>query len=142
MPTHVITELRAAILARLASDLPALDWTRRYWQTIDRDALPCGVVWVPRVLTESFDDDTVERSPQITVLIKRTGGADIEDVLEADSAAVEASVFAALAAFAPSYMHDLTETRQSIDGDGKVPVGELIMTFSAGVTTPRGSPLV
>lgn len=143
MAEHVITALRRAVLAELAADLPALDWTKRYWQSIDRDALPCGVVWVPRVVTDEFDDsESVERVPEIRVLIKRAGGNDIEDVMEADSAVIEASVFAALESFAPSYSHALTETLLRIDGDGNTPVGELMMAFSAQITTDRGDPLI
>lgn len=139
MPTHVFTLLRAEIKAVLEVALADVDWRDDYWaRGAAAGDLPRGWVRIPGAQVAYFDREEVVRTPRIQVLIQREGGDDLQDVQEADSAAIEAAVLPVLEA--RSHDTELTRVDFAASGDASSPVGEVLMEFTAALVTPPGDP--
>ena len=136
--THAVTQVRTAVRAALETALPGVDWVKNYWLSIDREQLPRGAVFTPKARVAKFDDDTIERLTEVNVILKRSGGADLEDEMWADSAQLESVVLGVLEGF--SYDYDLDEVDVKMDGDGARSVGTLMMQFSLRLLTAEGQP--
>lgn len=138
--THFRTTLRVAVRDGLAA-APALSGftvLRAWGQNIDADALPALGVFIPRELVAVSDVSQQLRVPEIVVQVRRAGGDDLEDLLDADAAAIEPVVEAILAA-AGTGEHGLASTDIDISGEGKARVGKMNLMFRAGKYVARGS---
>jgi hypothetical protein len=138
--THLRTSLRVAVRDGLSGAAALSEFTvlRAWGQNIDTDALPALGVFIPRELIAGADVSQQLRVPEIVVQVRRAGGDDLEDLLDADAAAIEPVVEAILAA-AVSGEHGLASTDIDISGEGKSRVGKMNLMFRAGAYVPRGS---
>ncbi|WP_444668408.1 hypothetical protein [Cereibacter changlensis] len=127
---------RALACAAIAADprLQGLTQISAWAGNIDAEALPVFGVVTPqeRVTPETLD--SFERSTLLQVVLKRLGGDELEDRLDADADAIEPCVcLALLGAGYPCVPEDLTVT---VNGDGAQRIGTLVMGFR--VTWNRG----
>jgi len=136
--THVVADLRTAVRAVLTAALPDVTVARDHWIRTDLSHLPRAGVATPRVRIDRVDADTVDRAVDLVVVLKRTGGVDLEDLLDADSAVIEIAVLAHLATVSDDY--DLSETQTTLDASGERPVGELSMLFRVVLRTDEATP--
>lgn len=135
---HVVTALRANVRAALQAAVPDVSWPKDNWAKIDPTQLPRGGVATPRVLTERIDVETVERRVDVVAVLKRMGGEDLEDELDADSGAIEVAVLAVFEVSSDDF--DLVETQTEFDAGGKKTVGTLMMLFRVVLRTEEGNP--
>lgn len=135
---HVVTVLRDAVRSALAVELPDVNWEKRTWSKTDKDGLARGLVLTPRVLVDRHDDQDVRRDVTFQIVIKRRGGADINDDIDVDAASVEVAVFRVLEQVCLEY--GLTEVATNIDGAANEPHGELSMIFEGSVINEFGDP--
>lgn len=97
-------------------------------QSVDVAALPAWAVATPQE-RRTRDNQTVDqRDLTLALVIKRVGGADIEDALDDDADAAEAVIVSALRTAFRECELAMTETR--VDGDGAQRVGTLTMSFT------------
>ena len=142
--THFRTTLRVAVrdgLAAAVSTAPALSGftvLRAWGQNIDTDVLPAIGVFIPRELVAGADVSRQLRVADIVVMVRRAGGDDLEDLLDADAAAIEPVVEEILAT-AGTGEHGLASTDIDISGEGKARVGKMNLMFRAGKYVARGS---
>lgn len=120
----------------LANDLRMIELTQMSaWAgNISAEALPVLGVVTPqeRVSPETFD--MFERSTLLQVVVKRLGGDELEDDLDADADAIEICVCAAImGAGYRCFPEDLT---LALNGDGEQRIGTAIVNFR--VTYHRG----
>lgn len=129
--------IRDAVLAALAADarfggftvLPA--WAAG----VDDVALPAYGVATPDEQASRAAPDLIARRVDLHVAVKRKGGDDIEDEMDADAAAVEAVMEAALQGVAINW--HLARTQLQISGEAGTRVGTAALMFSVLVhTTP------
>lgn len=136
--THVVSALRASARAALQTALPGVTWRQDWWTKVTPRLLPMGGVGTPRVLVARDSVDDVLRTVDLVVVVKRTGGVDVEDTLWADAATAEVALLGLLADLSTDY--DLAETQVTVDAAGEAPVGELSMLFRCVLRTREGTP--
>lgn len=95
---------------------------------IDADLLPVLGVVTPQEQSERSTHDSYERSTLLQVVVKRLGGDDIEDVLDADAAEIEPRIMQAIedVGGVQCLLDSLSIT---VGGDGEQKIGTLIATF-------------
>lgn len=98
-------------------------------QTVDASSLPGWSVAIPQSRHNRQDNiSTTEHSPQLIVIVKRTGkGDDIEDLLDTDADAITPLIISAIKSDAVDC--ELVETAMRIDRSGAEPVGTLTLQF-------------
>lgn len=136
--SHVRADLRTAVRTALQAAMPDINWPRRWWVKVAPSELPRGGVATPLDVPRRIDVDEVERAVDLLVMLKRTGGDDLDDVLDADSAGVEETVMPVLAQH--SDLFDLVETTTDFDQNAEEPLGSLSMRFRVILRTPEGAP--
>ena len=136
--SHVRTELRASVTAALEAAIPDVTWQKAHWQVAGSGQLPLGGVGTPRTRNQMIDLSTSERAVDLLVVLKREGGADLEDDLDAESVVIERTVLPVLETV--SYDFDLVETQFDGDASGEISVGTLSMLFRAVLQTETGNP--
>lgn len=140
--SNIYTAARAAVRAQLAIDIADVDWVRDHWRIAGTDDLPRGGVATPQTRVSLGDIGGVDRAIELAVLMKREGGADLEDVLSADAATIETSALVALAAVDFVAAAELTEVRMACSDQANVSIGELVVGFRVEVLTETGDALV
>ncbi|MGV6848556.1 MAG: hypothetical protein ACWA5A_09275 [Marinibacterium sp.] len=136
--THVVAALRENVRLALTSALDPVAFPKRHWDTLVIEDLPRGGVATPIVRVRRIDTDTVERTLDLLVMLKRSGDETIEDVLMQDSASIETTILPVLDLVSDDF--DLIETRLSADAQGKADVGELAMLFRVVLRTDETQP--
>lgn len=126
--------MRAGLIAHprfaMAEYVPA--WT----QGVSERTLPAMGVLTPKEVSETVAWDTTSRVIDLSVAVKRQGGATIEDEMDADAAAIEAVATAVLVTPLVITWH-LAETTMHLDGSGGTRTGAVILRFSALIHTSR-----
>lgn len=124
------TAVRAAARQALqgASGLDGFTEISAWVQSVDADALPAWAVATPREIRDRQGMDNAQEDLTLAVVLKRLGGADIEDVLDADSAVIEAAVVPAVRS--EFRQCELVQTEIKLDGEGARRIGTLTMAFT------------
>jgi len=138
--TDVVTACRDAIRIALASAFPGVTWGKAYWRSVSAEKLPIGAVYTSTVEVDRFDANCVSRVPDIKVLVKKTGGDDLEDDMFAAAADIEVVVLEVLDGL--TFDFDLTQVEVTVDGSADSAVGMMVLTFRAVLLTPFGQPEV
>lgn len=134
--THVRQDLRDAARAALVAALPAVSWPRSWWHAAADVQQPRGAVATPEESVSRQAVGLVGRRIEVMVIVRRVAGDTIEDMLDDDSAAIEAALMPVMAARSTEF--DLVETRVRIDGQAEKPIGELVMRFAVEIDTDEG----
>lgn len=136
---HYRAGYRAAVRAAMAGSAQFDGFTvmSAWAQNIDADTLPVFGVATPHEGKQREAEDSSARDTTVKVAVKRTGGDDLEDVLDDDSAIVEQLVLAVLDTDDAPCL--LTDTQIELDGGGARRIGTLIMNFT--VTAWLAEPL-
>ncbi|UWQ59964.1 hypothetical protein K3722_07490 [Leisingera caerulea] len=108
-------------------------------QSVDAETLPVLGVFTPRERSRKASSTDVLRDTDVAVQLRRAGGDELEDLLDDDSALIEALVLPVLAAHGAGD-HQLELTDIEISGEGARRIGKLNMTFRAARFTSEGSP--
>lgn len=124
------TAIRAAAKAALqaAPRFAGFSNISAWAQSVSAKDLPAWAVATPREAKDRQGQAVAQQDLTLIVVIKRVGEDDIEDVLDADSTAVEDAITAALRD--ESQDCDLAQTEMKVDGDGAQRVGTLTMLFN------------
>lgn len=122
--------IRAAARTALqgASGLAEFTEMSAWAQAVDPSILPAWGLVTPRETRLRQANDTAQEDLVLAVVVKRLGGDDIEDVLDADSAVIESAIVPALRT--PERDCELSSTEIKLDGDGARRVGTLTMAFT------------
>ncbi len=109
---------------------------RQWSQVTDADSLPAFTVATPQERSASAAKDTLQRSVELTVSMKREGGADLEDLMDEDAMAAEIVVMAAVAALQPlTFYAEPSSTRTQVAGDGRRRIGSIDVVITCQVMT-------
>lgn len=124
--------LRKALREDAQAALAALSGFTSFsaWQqTIDASSLPGWAVTIPNSRHNRQDNiGTTEHSPQLIVIVKRTGKPEeIEDHLDDDADIITPLIVAAVKSI--SVDCELVETAMRIDRSGAEPIGTLTLQF-------------
>ncbi|WP_312530214.1 hypothetical protein [Paracoccus sp. (in: a-proteobacteria)] len=126
---HYRSDYRAQAMAALTGNARFSAFTApKVWSgSVDVDSLPVLGVLTPQegFRMESFT--TSERKTLMQIAIRRAGGDDVEDILDEDSAFVEALVTGALRQ--TNQFCFLRETSIVSNADGAKNIGTLVMGF-------------
>lgn len=131
--------MREAAAAAIGSEATFDGVTRlKSWaRTIDADLCPVFAVTTPREQVVRPAVDQSDRSVSLVFGLRRTGGDELEDTLDADSAAAEAAILPVLDGYLDA---QLVETRIEVNQEnGAIRVGTLLMEFRAVVATDEGA---
>jgi len=113
---------------------PVLLGYTEFWawsQSVDGKALPGWAVATPREVRERVAQDQAQDSLTLAVIVKRTGGDDLEDLMDADADRIETALVPAMRSAARDC--ELATTDMRLDGEGARRVATLTLTFT--VTT-------
>ncbi|MFG6080978.1 hypothetical protein ACEUZ9_001593 [Paracoccus litorisediminis] len=126
---HFRTDCRNAVREALSGHNHFAGFTvLRVWSgVIDHDTLPVLGVLTPQDRCEQDSMTSTARRTLLQVALRRTGLDEVEDVLDRDSAVIEALVIAALRR--PDRACVLEETSVVTNTDGQRNVGTLVMSF-------------
>lgn len=126
---HYRSRYRSIVVAALEASTRFEGFaTRSAWaQNISAEDLPVFGVATPVETKDRDSLDTSARETTLHLVIKRLGGDDIEDVLDADSEVAETLVLEAFDTH--GIQGDLTQTEIRLDGGGEQRAGALTMTF-------------
>lgn len=122
------TAIRAAARLALQSSLTGMTEISAWAQSVDANTLPAWAVATPRETRSRESHGLNAENLVLAVMVKRLGGDDIEDLLDADSAPVEAAVVGALRL--GNMGCDLSQTEIKVDGEGAKRLGTLTMAFT------------
>jgi len=136
--THIRTRLRMDVRAALVVAMIDVTWPQRHWGKEHVSDLPRGGVATPRTRNDLIDVGSVNRAIDLIVVLKREGGDDIEDILDADSTLIERAVLPVLEGYSTDF--GLVETQIAPDGRGSTTVGELSMLFRVVTITDEDNP--
>lgn len=135
---HYRSLYRAAARAALALEphfvgvtvLPA-------WRgNVDADSLPVMGVVTPSEATALSRHNQTERGTLLQVVIKRFGLDDLEDMLDQDSAAIEAAVIPAIWTAQNDVQCKPESVAISLDAHGEKTIGTLIVSFRVASWRP------
>lgn len=129
------TDLRNAAwnALRVAVRMRDMVFIKAWAQGIDEETLPAWTVATPREQSGAAAKDTLRRDVMLSVIVKRTGGDDIEDQLDLDSAAIEAAV---LPVILPLCLHaEIDQTDMKMQGQGERRVGVVEVRFACTLMT-------
>jgi len=116
-----IAALKSAPLTRGATVLSA--WAG----SIDVETLPVMGVVTPQERSTPSTHGSFERVTMMQVVLKRTGGDDLEDVLDADAAEIEPVIMMAVGSGdVQCLLEDLSIV---VNAEGGQKIGTLIQTF-------------
>lgn len=119
--TAAIAALRAAPRTRPMAVLSA--WAGN----IDVDALPVMGVVTPQERSTPSTHGSFERVTMLQVVVKRAGGDDLEDILDADAAEIEPVIMMAVGSEdVQCLLEDLSIV---VNAEGGQKIGTLIQTF-------------
>lgn len=119
--------------ARFAAFTTCPGWS----QAFDDEVLPAFGVSTLSEQSRAADKESLSRTIDLTVLIKRKGGDTIEDDLDDDAAAVE-EVIASVVEDHSLYA-ELAETRIILAGDGARRMAALMLRFAVTLHTVNPS---
>lgn len=127
--SHYRSEYRAIARAALAAHPRFADVTIfRVWPgSVDDATLPVMGVLTPQESCEADTQKTTTRRTLMQVALRCAGGDEIEDMLDEDSALIEAIIIAALRR--PDLRCALEETSIVSNSQGYAFVGTLVMGF-------------
>lgn len=127
--SHYRSEYRATARSALAAHPRFADVTIfRVWpDSVDDATLPVLGVLTPQEPCEADTQKTTTRRTLMQVALRRRGGEEIEDMLDEDSALIEAIIIAALRS--PDLRCVLEETSIVTNSQGFAFVGTLVMGF-------------
>lgn len=94
----------------------------------DVSDLPAWGVMTPDEPATDLTKESTRRDTDLMVIVKRTGGDELQDQLDEDAAVIECNVWPALEATA-AYHVTLTRTRIDISSDGATRSGLVEVTF-------------
>jgi hypothetical protein len=137
--THYRRTIRDAVAAAVEADATFSGATRlKSWgRTIDADKCPVYSVTTPREQVNRAAVDQSDRTVSVFFGLRRAGGDELEDTLDADSAAAEAAILPALDGYLDA---QFVETRIEINHDNAATrIGTLLMEFRAVVATDEGA---
>lgn len=125
--------LRDAVMAGMAghSRFAGMQAIRAWAQAVDDEALPAFGVLTPQESARRVAKDLLSRTVQLVVVVKRAGGAAIEDDLDADAEAIEAIVGAAV--FPAALDYTLTDTQMPLAREGGKTSGSIVLRFDVTV---------
>lgn len=137
--SHPRGTIRAAVRAALAGSARFAGFTdlRAFSRDVDPTHYPFFVVMTPRELTEMAAPGAVTRATDVLVGVRRLGGDELEDLLDEDSAEIEALVLPVLAANGGE-LFGLETTETDVNADGSRRIGGINMTFRVVRYTPEG----
>lgn len=137
MSPHYRSQLRAMTRLALTHCPYFADFTHisAWASSVDIDTLPVLAVMTPSDTKGDSARGSSERLVTLQLLIRRAGGEDIEDILDQDSAQLEAAVLDALRTY--GWGGDLQGTEISIDHSGERRVGSLDMKFQVTLWLPE-----
>jgi len=116
-----IAALKSAPLMRGATVLSA--WAG----SIDVETLPVMGVVTPQERSKPSTHGSFERVTKMQVVLKRTGGDDLEDILDADAAEIEPVIMMAVGSGdVQCLLEDLSIV---VNAEGGQKIGTLIQTF-------------
>lgn len=123
------TAIRSALKAALLADPRFSGWAplRGWSQAIEAANLPALGVFTPRETKSREGVRTYRTGTEVSVLVKRAGGATLEDDLDADADAIEAMALVILDGIAEDV--ELSQTETDIPGAGEARVGTMMLTF-------------
>lgn len=122
------TEMRDAVKAALAASVSLADYRAVPWgDDVSGKDLPAWSVATLRVDKRRSATRQYVRSTRVQVILRRSGGADLEDALDLDVAAAEAAALPALDALADDA--ELTTAEFDIPDRGQRRVGVVMLTF-------------
>lgn len=136
---HPRSQIRATVRDALRA-APGLDGVTVYtsWRhALDVGGLPGVGVFTPRERSKAGTGNSTDRTTDIVVIYRATGGDDLEDHLDDISAIIEPIVLGELSGFA---LYELSLTEIDINGEGEALTGNLTLTFSAERYTAEGAP--
>lgn len=127
---HYRRAYRDAAVAALGAAPELIGFTHlsAWAQNIDEATLPAFGVATPRETKAREAHDTSVRATVLTVALKRAGGDDLEDLLDADSVVVERAVIGSIETNDRECA--LTDTSVEIDGGASRRIGTIIMNFT------------
>ena len=102
-------------------------------QGIDEETLPVIGVLTPGEQSRRVADDLLARTVDLLVILKRRGGGDIQDVMDADAVAIEAAVAGAIDAICINW--HLRQTQMQISGEGGTRAGSIVLSYSILIHT-------
>lgn len=102
--------------------------------------LPAFGVTIPTEDAQPVSIDGLDRQVVLAVGLKRTGGEDIEDVLDLDAATIETEVVGLLEGWPESATVLGVRTEVEIDHDGGKRVGTLYLQFRLLLLGTLGAP--
>lgn len=135
---HPRAELRAAVRAALKGSEAFGEFTilRAWSRDIDPTHLPCVLVATPSEPNRYVSGDQVNRETELRISIRRQGGDDLDDILDTDSADLEALILPILAERSATY--GLQQTEIAVHAEGSPRIGKLDMAFSLTRYTREG----
>ncbi|CUH66815.1 hypothetical protein TG4357_02656 [Thalassovita gelatinovora] len=129
---HYRTDIRKQALT-LVSGLPELQGytcKAHFPKSISDKDLPVVAVGTPRERRHGDGLDSQEAQIDLIVVVKKKGGADIEDELDEIGNVIEDLLIAQMGANGEL---ETTEISTAVDGAGETRVGTLVITFTARV---------
>lgn len=138
---HPRQKLRADLRALLSNLAELSDWTlfKAWAHRPDESQLPAYGVFTPRETVVGSTGSEVNKTVDVVVALRLSGGDDIEDEMDAISAAVEAAVLAHLEAEEyPQFA--LISTDLPLSQSGGIRLGDIDMLFQVERYVPQGQP--
>lgn len=122
--------IRAAVKAALAAHARFGDLRQvsAWSDTISAADLPSIAVATPSTQRRHIDFDTSEIGTSLEIVLKRLGGAELEDTLDADADALEVCVLSAISGEGLAPPEIRSETR--LDGSAAQAVGTVTVSCS------------
>lgn len=135
---HFRTDLRNAVKQAItASPHFALFTLVPAWSSgLSTDSLPAWTVATPSTRSVLHSVGYSERTVPLTIILKRSGGDEVEDAIDLDATALEAAIHAVLDAY-PLETQSLEEEIR-IDGEGEERIATLEMNLSVRLETALG----
>ncbi|WP_406720429.1 hypothetical protein RPE78_09610 [Thioclava litoralis] len=127
---------RARAKAALASapDLAGVALVSAWAGNFSASDLPVMGVATPRERGRPGTLNAFEREVLLQVVIKRLGGAEIEDQLDRDAAAIEAAVMGAFGAERLTLTPE--EVTTTLNGEGEAVIGTAVVSFTLNYLKP------
>jgi hypothetical protein len=97
-------------------------------QKVDARSLPAWAVVTPTERRDRQTNNEAREDLMLAVIIKRTGGDDLEDLMDDDADAVAGVVVGALRD--DLHQCELAQTEMRLDGDGAERVASLTLSFN------------
>lgn len=127
------SDIRQSVREALEAGLADVKWVKAHWRKITDAALPAGSVGTPRTREQRLDLVTSQATIDVVVILKFTGGEDIEDQSDVYASQIKPVVLTALAAHSKNY--SLAETQFDAE-NAESDVGILTMLFEVEPIEP------